>query len=175
MFFGGAGKPEGSVSRSRGPQFRRARELPRSRAREKRGRTGNCNSDAISGWRSGLKRLRTPGVISGLAVLVRPDRKTGRVHSPARSEVLREVRGPVSCFASCCSLGQGKTDCRGYQSTRAPATGSGKFLLTRSRGSIELSAKKSVQEGQLRVQFSQGKRRKSQNAVTQSREFPATA
>jgi hypothetical protein len=81
MFFGGTGNPEGGASRSRGPQICWARELPRSCAREKRERRGNCGSDAISEWRSGVTRVRTPGTISGLAVLVRAQSKTERAHS----------------------------------------------------------------------------------------------
>src|ERR1051325_5389023 len=44
MFFGGTGNPKGGDSRSRGPQCRRARELPRSCAREIRVRNGEQNS-----------------------------------------------------------------------------------------------------------------------------------
>jgi hypothetical protein len=63
MFFGGTWNPEGGASRSRGPQLGRARELPRSCAREKRERTGNCKSDAIWIGLLGGTRVRFTGTL----------------------------------------------------------------------------------------------------------------
>jgi hypothetical protein len=61
MFLGGSGNPKGGVSRSRGPQLRRARELPRSCAREKGGEWETASQTQSLGrksWRMPVSNRR---------------------------------------------------------------------------------------------------------------------